>query len=300
MTKRRIDPDAQNLIDAMQEQGADTSRNGRPRRPRNQGDGDPARRRPQDVIREHWQAHYRFAFKRDGLPYSSTCGRVLKRSELLADGPTELLNALENTEGASRDDARAKMPNHFKRWAPHAFADLVGKLSEELAGPVVEAAAQEFRRAVTRVMFRMVRLAHFDPNFGQVFETRSVVGWCSTMGKSTEWTSVKHYRVWCRRAPVEPSGSRLAICFRAELAGQVGESCWRDVPHARVAVMAQRYGVGQAGECRPGGNRAVELDPGFVEALLATPDGKRPDTKRQDDASATNALAREENRPGAS
>jgi hypothetical protein len=231
---------------------------------------------PQDVIGRHWQDLYAFAFRRGDVAYSDALGREVKRCELLGGAPTRLIEALKAAAGAPQDDATSKMPAFFKKWAPTAWADLMDGLQDE---PEAEAeaapAAEEFRRRVAALMFRLVTLSRVVTDqkgqaVDQIKEARSVIDWCQKLAKPGQWESIRSYRVWCRRT-AEGEGDKLAVAIRAELAGQVGDAALKDMPHRQLATLAVKYGVAVAGECRPGGNRAIELTPEFIAALLAKP-----------------------------
>jgi hypothetical protein len=152
---------------------------------------------------------------------------------------------------------------------------MLGQLPDEGGEDgVAEPAAEEFRRRVAAVMFRIVTLSRVIKDAAgteQIKEARSVIGWCRVFAKPGQWQPIRDYCAWSRQVGIEKV---LAVAIRVELAGQVGDGSFRGMFHRRLADLAVRYGVAvaAAGECRPGGRRAIELSRNFIESLVGGPD----------------------------
>jgi hypothetical protein len=103
-------------------------------------------------------------------------------------------------------------------------------------------------------------------------ESRSILDWCLLFAKPGPWGQIRSYYVWCRQ--VAGMGDRhegLRVAIRPELLGQLGLRDLAEVGQDRLADLCERYGCGQRCRAGRGGQRAIELDPDWLCALLDTP-----------------------------
>jgi putative DNA primase/helicase len=242
---------------------------------------DDGRRKPygRAVILEHLRKTYRPAFRRGDLIYTHD-GREVRRTEACFGAPDVLLEALKGAFDVPKDDEDkprlAAMPAFFKKWAPTAWANLLGSLPEEEASAeIVEPAEEEFRGLVRALLLTLVALGKEvkteEGTFFTSVERKTLIEWACSFAKDGPWKSVRSYLLWCRR----DKPSRICVAMRPELAAQVPGSALAKMSHRRFAGLAEMYRVGSscpAGkDCRPGGRRAIELTPEFLAELCEGP-----------------------------
>jgi hypothetical protein len=242
-----------------------------------------------NIILAYFRERYAPTFRRGPCIYSG--GREVSRTEACAapDSPLVvcLLRAIDvprKKEGDSLIPDMQKIPGFFRTWAGTAWADLIASLSEEADSAEVAAdAREEFRGLVAGALHQIVALGHVHHNRGETTtERRSLVDWASLFAKAGPWQRVRSYLLWSRR-DVDGDGRPLRLALRVELFRQLGGGKLATLTQRQFADMASLYDVGVASEqCRPGGRRAVELCPEFVEGLVDIPVLPQPSQNGQE------------------
>jgi putative DNA primase/helicase len=246
----------------------------------------PDERRPAAaIIRDHMQAIYMPTHRDGDRIWSSALRRAVRRGEALARaGGSLLMAALAagaqempcDRKGNLRADAA---PGVYREWAPVAWADMLMLLRDESDAEEIDPGAEEhFRRLLADALTRhMVTLAvgHRDnserrpgrEDDGPQREARTLLDWCARFARPGGWAKVRSYGVWCRR----DEGGRLRVAVRYELLRQMGVRDLEDLGQDRLADLAERYGCGQRCRAGRGGQRALELSPEWLAALLENP-----------------------------
>jgi putative DNA primase/helicase len=229
-----------------------------------------------DIILEHFRKEYAPTFRRDNSLYSGSQNRVVKASDACFAPGKELVEKLRAASDAPRSDGRAKrgtLPPLFRKWAPSAWHDLLRDLPEEPdAQECSDFAEEEFRSRVAKALLTLVAMGHeiktrqseteSRPEEKTQVERRSLIDWCKRWAKPGPWKSIRSYCLWTTL-----SEGRLRVAMKFELFGQINQD-WRDLGKHKFARLCERYMVGKASEeCRPGGCRAIELDPDFIAEL---------------------------------
>src|SRR5262249_48248866 len=110
-------------------------------------------------------------------------------------------------------------------------------------------------------------------------QRRSLINWCQLFAKPGKWKSVRSLALWTR---LDEDG-RLRVAIHKNLFGQIRRAAPCE-SHRRFAALAERYDVGTLADGRPGGSRAVDIDPSFVAELLAGPVDGTVDGRASHDA----------------
>jgi hypothetical protein len=169
------------------------------------------------------------------------------------------------------------LPQFFARWCRSAWVDLLDDLPDEEAGDEVsELAKEEFRSRVAKAMHTLVTLGHEIKGRGEndvrtEVQRRSLIHWCWLWAKQGQWAAVHNYLLWTRR----DADGALQVALRFDLFGQLPGQDWKDIGQRKFGKLCERYGVSirRPDECRPGGQRAVELHHDFLADLKAGVDG---------------------------
>jgi hypothetical protein len=254
-----------------------------------------------DLILAYFLDYYQPTFRSGNAIYSARLEREVKPGEACFAPGKALADQLERASDAPIDKhgvARDRIPRFFREWAPSAWRDMVSQApEEEAAGELADLPAEDFRLAVAEGLYRQVPFGVTKKvkkvvNGRQVEEEhprqelRSVLDWCGLFARPGNWAKVRSLLVWCR---LDDAG-RLNIAVRFELFGQLAGSRLGRAKQRKFAALAERYEVGTSKECRPGGARAVELRPEFVQNLLDQPGmtlgPSRPRAREDEDLSS--------------
>jgi hypothetical protein len=218
--------------------------------------------------------------------YSDALRREVRPSEACFGAPENLLMLMGKASDAPRDkrgelDLDA-LPGRFKKWAPHAWAELLGQLpDEDQAEEVSDSAGEDFRAAMSAVLYHIVPLGR-EVRQGDQTETRverrSLIDAARVFARPGSWQSVRDYQIWCRQG----EGGALEVAIRSGLLSQVPSGTLAGLKPKQFAHKCALYDVGAAGDdCRPGGSRAVRLAPAFLAELLARPELPIPNSNPQ-------------------
>jgi hypothetical protein len=262
-----------------------------------QGQATDPRERGYAIILRHFLEKYQPKFRRGATAFCEN-GRQVRMGEACCGAESALLGKLAKAADAPRDqDGEAdwhKLPYFFRTWAPTAWADLLGNLSdEENSEEIIPAAQEQFRARVAAVLLTHRALGHTYHNQAGHLETktenRTLINWCRIFGgnKST-WQDVRGHQLWARR---NSETKLFQVCLRKELFAQV--SGFADLAHltaTKFTQLAERYGVGEGAKAR--GERCILLSQEFLASVEAM-----PDQDRRTDEGETYAHAREEKCP---
>jgi hypothetical protein len=235
------------------------------------------------IILAHFRGHYRPDFKRGNAIHCAD-GREVRQNEACAAAPWPLIEKLAAADNAPRfkGDAvnREALPALFKRWAPTAWANLLGSLCEEddPAAPTNEVAAEEFRRLLRSVFLSEFTLARTirkgrDVERETKIENRSLIGWCSLFAKDGRWQSIRSKQCWCRLEVDSDGVEVLKVAFRHGLLCQMRAAPRLAGMHAeRFARLARKHGAVTSGRDveRVCGQRVLHYDQAEVNDLIRT------------------------------
>jgi hypothetical protein len=254
-----------------------------------------------DIILAYLRRKYQPAFRRGQAIFSQSLEEEVRRADVCFGPDSELLEQLELAEDAPwRGKGEVNvgaLPKFFATWVRTAWADLLAEQpEEEEAGELSDPAAEEFRRAVAEGLYRQVtfgvkvKLKATKLVQGKETEVeeehprqehRSVIDWCRHFARPGNWSGVRSLLAWTR---LDGAGL-LRVAVRVELFTELRVAPLARMKQRKFAALAQRYGVGSDAECRPGGSRALELTPGFIQGLLDRPgmtQGPSPTHARED------------------
>jgi hypothetical protein len=228
-----------------------------------------------EVIRQDFSDRYQPAFKDGTAAWSQTLERFVKPGEAAYAPDVRLLEKMAVTAGAPRDKKGEvdvdRLIRLFWTLAPVAWREMLGPLGDEAGqSDGCSASAEErFRRQVARCLFAQATFTNKNPKTGQAEPERyTLLQWCRLWAKPGAWAPVRAALLWCRL----DKGRRLRIALRSELFGQYGPPELADMPHKQFAKLAELYTVGLGGDsARPGGKRAVDLNPDFIAELQEGP-----------------------------
>lgn len=260
------------------------------------------------IILDYFRRHYRPVF-RHGTAVRCADGREVPAGEARALAPSKLIDLLAAAVDAPQFKGggvnRNALPSFFRTWAPTAWADLLAELPDEDEADIGAAgmtAGVEFRRLVREALLSEVVLGDVIGKSGVTqTERRSLIDWCVRFAKPGRWQSIRSKRCWSKLRTTDGGELLVMVAIRHELFAQVGaDRRLRDMGSNTFGRRAQRYGVGRTSEAdRPGGQRAVILEPEFVADLTAVlhtdddPPIESPEGSSSAHARDTNRIARE-------
>jgi hypothetical protein len=221
-----------------------------------------------DVILEYFRAKYQPVFRRGNAIHSATLAREISKTEACQGAGKELVARLSKARDGPRK--RGSLQRFFRDWAPGAWVEMIDTLAnEEKAEEVDPTAGEAFVSLIEAGLLKPISLGHVmhDDKETRV-EQRSLIDWCHLFAKAGNWSSVRSYKIWTRLA-----NRRVRVAFRRELFGQIGIRQLAQLGKKKFAELCQRYDIGRAlADEKPCGNRAIELDPAFIERLMAPPE----------------------------
>lgn len=237
-----------------------------------QGEG-PAWTDGLGIIQADLMERYRPCFRRGTAIYSET----LKRDVKVAEGTfatdralvTKLLAATDAPKDTNGNADPRRIPKFYRDWVRSAWQEILNSLPEEAeTAEVVVSAEEEFRREVAAAMLTLLTFGWK----GKDPQRRSVIGWCVAFAKPGNWQSMRDHMFWCRKGS---DRGLVEVAIRVEFFGlkEIGRPNLAGLGHRKFADMAEKYGVGLAGDHRAGGKRVVVLTPEFISGLLEAPEG---------------------------
>jgi hypothetical protein len=246
-----------------------------PARDRQPGGAGTATLRPGvEIILDYLRNKYETAFRIGASIYSAKHGREIRKSEVCGAPGSDLIETLLTASDFPRYETgspkRGSLPSYFKNWAPIAWQDLWDSLPDEQDAPEIAAsAAEHFRETVANILLTMQAFSYHyrrkDGTERNEVQRRTLISWCDLWAKRGNWEAIRTLALWCKR---NKSG-QLKVAMHRRLFGQIKQPApWAE---RRFAQLCELYEIGASSPERPGGSRAVELYPEFIQDLLAGP-----------------------------
>lgn len=229
-----------------------------------------------EIILDYFRETLKPEFKR-GMALVTANGETVSRQDACAAAPTALIellktasNAPEYKGGGVNYDA---LPPFFKKWAPTAWADMMGTLPEEIGAETDDRSPvrDQFRQLVRELFFTQVTLGESLAG-GEVThaERRSLISWCSRFAQPGPWRDIRSLVCWTKYRQPKEGELELRVAFRHELVSQLHAGPYlRSLGPTRFALLCRKYAVGAIDrDDRPHGRHAVILDAEFLQGLI--------------------------------
>jgi hypothetical protein len=96
-------------------------------------------------------------------------------------------------------------------------------------------------------------------------QRRTLISWCNVWAKRGKWGTIRTLALWSQR----DTTGQLKVALHKRLFAQINRPApWTQ---KRFAQLCELYEIGALALERPGGSRAVELYPDFIQDLRAGP-----------------------------
>jgi hypothetical protein len=229
------------------------------------------------IILDYLRRRYQPVYKKGNAIFSAVEKDLVRKSEACQGAGEDLIQELGNAVDAPRSDGvvkRGSLPKFFRDWAPFAWVEMLNGLREEEAANEIDpSATEQFADLVGSALLKPISLGYVHDNKETRVEQRSLIDWCLLFAKTGNWCSIRSYKVWTCR---DPKTDRVRVALSAKLFGQLPSPKLAGISGRKFSDLCRRYEIGHplGDEERPCGNRAVELEQGFLADLLSAPDNR--------------------------
>jgi hypothetical protein len=226
--------------------------------------------RAAEIILDYFRTRWKPAFRRGNVVHCADGEEITMQVAVVPD--SKIIARLAAASDAPKDKHGVNvdaLPAFFKKWAPVAWGDLRGELTDETQALLADdaPARETFVRLVREAMFTQITFGDVIGRQGVVqTERRSLIGWCQKFAKLGPWRDIRSLACWTRLTEPTAGEMLLHVAIRHELFAQMAaDKRLREMGATMFARLAGKYGIGASTEKdRPHGRRAIVLDQALV------------------------------------